>query len=67
MRREEMRSSLSSLYKRTSIKTKWTWFVLILVLYPMILIGYVGYKNYEEVITEHFNKSVQKDVLVVSE
>lgn len=62
-----MRSSLSSLYKRTSIKKKWTWFVLILVLYPMILIGYVGYKNYEEVITEHFNKSVQKDVLVVSE
>lgn len=62
-----MKSSLSNLYKKTSIKTKWILFVLILVLYPMILIGYVGYKNYEGVITEHFNKSVQKDVLVVSE
>lgn len=54
-------------YMKSSIKTKWTIFVLILVLYPMILIGYVGYKNYEEVITKHFTKSVQKDVLVVTE
>ncbi|MEG0085318.1 MAG: sensor histidine kinase [Niameybacter sp.] len=52
---------------RTSIKTKWTVFVLILVLYPMILIGYVGYKNYEEVITKHFINSVQKDVVITSE
>lgn len=62
-----MKTSLSNLYKKTSIKTKWILFVLILVLYPMILIGYVGYKNYEGVITTHFTKSVQKDVLVVSE
>ena len=54
-------------YMKSSIKTKWTIFVLILVLYPMILIGYVGYKNYEEIITKHFTKSVQKDVLVVTE
>lgn len=62
-----MKTSLSNLYKKTPIKTKWILFVLILVLYPMILIGYVGYKNYEGVITKHFITSVQKDVLVVSE
>ena len=62
-----MKPSLSNLYKKTSIKTKWILFVLILVLYPIVLIGYVGYKNYEGVITKHFIASVQKDVLVVSE
>ncbi|WP_053982677.1 sensor histidine kinase [Niameybacter massiliensis] len=59
--------NLAKYRMKTSIKTKWTIFVLILVIYPTILIGYVGYKNYEEVITKHFINSVQKDVLVTSD
>ncbi|MEG1637760.1 MAG: hypothetical protein RR324_09625 [Cellulosilyticaceae bacterium] len=62
-----MRASISKLYNRTSIKTKWIIFVLILIIYPMFLIGYVGYKNYEEAITNHFIESVQKDIKLVGE
>lgn len=59
--------ALWKVYDKTSIKKKWIILVLILVLYPMILIGYVGYANYEDIITKHFIQSVQKDVEVVSE
>lgn len=62
-----MKESISKLYNRTSIKTKWIIFVLILIIYPMFLIGYVGYKNYEEAITNHFIESVQKDIKLVGE
>lgn len=33
----------------------------------MILVGYVGYKNYEQVITKHFIATVQEDVSTVAE
>ncbi|MGL5676486.1 MAG: sensor histidine kinase [Cellulosilyticaceae bacterium] len=62
-----MKGRIRKMYQATSIKTKWIIFVIILVLYPMILIGYVGYANYEQVITKHFIETVQKDILVVAE
>ncbi|MGL4797948.1 MAG: sensor histidine kinase [Cellulosilyticaceae bacterium] len=62
-----MKRRIRNMYQATSIKTKWIIFVIILVLYPMILIGYVGYANYEQVITKHFIETVQKDILVVAE
>lgn len=33
----------------------------------MILVGYVGYKNYEQVVTKHFIATVQNDVATVAE
>ena len=62
-----MKNQINYLYRGTSIKTKWIIFVIILVLYPIILIGYVGYANYEQVITKHFIETVQKDIYIVSE
>lgn len=62
-----LRGKIKKFYSGTSIKTKWSIFVIILVLYPMILIGYVGYANYEEMITKYFIQGVQKDVAVVTE
>ncbi|MGL6173911.1 MAG: sensor histidine kinase [Cellulosilyticaceae bacterium] len=62
-----MKQSIKTLYSKTSIKTKWIIFVLILIIYPMFLLGYVGYKNYEEEVTSHFVESVQKDIMLVSE
>lgn len=59
--------NITNIFKNTSIKVKWIIFVIILVLYPMILIGYIGYLNYEQMITRHFVESVQKDVLTVAE
>ncbi|MGL4737133.1 MAG: sensor histidine kinase [Cellulosilyticaceae bacterium] len=59
--------SIKHLYEALSIKTKWIIFVIFLVLYPMILVGYVGYKNYEQVITKHFIATVQNDVSTVAE
>ncbi|MGL4346437.1 MAG: sensor histidine kinase [Cellulosilyticaceae bacterium] len=62
-----MKKSAKYLYKTLSIKKKWIIFVIFLVLYPMILIGYVGYKNYEQVITKHFIETVQNEVATVGE
>lgn len=62
-----MSGSIKGLYNKTSIKTKWIIFVVILIIYPMFLLGYIGYKNYEEEVTSHFIESVQKDIMLVSE
>lgn len=62
-----MKRRIRKIYNKMSIRTKWSIFVVILIIYPMILLGYVGYKNYENMITEHFVKSVQEEVFTVSE
>lgn len=62
-----MRDKISNYYKKMPIKAKWFIFVCILLLYPMIFIGYIGYENYEEVIKKHFTSSVQKEVEMTSQ
>lgn len=62
-----MRSSLREFYYKIPIKVKWTIFICILVLYPIIFIGYIGYTQYEEVITKHFVESMQKEILLILE
>lgn len=49
------------------MKTKWILFIFLVIIYPIILIGYVGYKNYEKVIGDYFIENVQKDVSTVTE
>ena len=62
-----MKKYLKSIYNLLSIKTKWGIFVSILIIYPIVLIGFVGYRNYDKVITKHFVTSVQKEVLNTSD
>lgn len=62
-----MKTYIKNIYNGMSIRTKWCVFIAVLIIYPMVLIGFVGYKNYDKVITKHFVTSVQKDVINTSD
>ncbi len=62
-----MGSKFSDFYYSISMKRKWTIFICVIIIYEIVLIGYFGYKNYEEVIGDYFIESVQKDVSNVTE
>ena len=58
-----MKKKLKALYFKIPIKVKWSMFICLLVSYPIFFIGYLGYKQYEEVITTHFVQSAEGDIL----
>jgi len=62
-----MKTRLKILYFKIPIKVKWSLFICALVSYPIVFIGYIGYRQYERVITTHFIESVQQDVLSIQE
>ena len=62
-----MREEINNLYFRIPIKVKWIVFICILMMYPIVFIGYIGYKNYEEVITNHFVEAAQSDIELILE
>lgn len=62
-----MKQRLNDYYYRISMKKKWIIFICVTIIYQIVLIGYFGYKNYEEVIEDHFIQSVQKDVGNITE
>ncbi|WP_069998341.1 sensor histidine kinase [Cellulosilyticum sp. I15G10I2] len=62
-----MRQRLQRLYYKIPIKVKWSIFICILVSYPILFMGYIGYTQYEKVITTHFIESVQKEILLILE
>ncbi|MDF2612248.1 MAG: signal transduction histidine kinase, LytS [Clostridia bacterium] len=62
-----MKGRLKTFYFKIPIKVKWIAFICILVSYPIFFIGYVGYRQYEKVITAHFVQSVEADILQIIE
>lgn len=62
-----MKRKMSDFYYSISMKRKWTIFICVIILYEIVLIGYFGYKNYEDVIGEHFIEGVQRDIGNVTE
>ena len=47
-----MRTSLLSFYRKISLKTKLMLIAIIFIFYPIVIIGYFGYRNYADTMTE---------------
>ena len=62
-----MKRKISDFYYSISMKKKWVVFICVILLYEIILIGFVGYRNYEEIIGDHFIEGVKTDINNVTE
>lgn len=55
MRGYEMKISLLGFYRKISLKTKLMMIAIIFIVYPIVIIGYFGYRNYADTMT---NKAI---------
>ncbi len=62
-----MKGKYGNFYYRISMKNKWIIFICVIIIYEIVLMGFFGYRSYENVLGDYFIEGVQKDVSNVTE
>lgn len=67
MKGYNMRTSFLSFYRKISLKTKLMLIAIIFIFYPIVIIGYFGYRNYADTMTEKAVSDMQSSAAELSE